>query len=208
MNQRQGLAPVIFALIITLLAGVWYVAWRNYQSPTTNNQPQNTEVVSMPSDWKTYHNEKYGFEFMYPNDWKQTSIFSSLGGYEDSIAFSPSVKEAKLQKALRPDTDIGAVVMQGSAIFLRPIADEDLFINLEKNRALLKTSEKTIDGKIIPYLFHSEKTDPNKFGGGSTELYVFKEQGFVIEANYPNAEPSGELKIIFEQILSTFKFMK
>lgn len=42
------------------------------------NVPENTEggggicrkIINDTSDWQTYRNEKYGFEFQYPKDWK------------------------------------------------------------------------------------------------------------------------------------------
>ena len=73
MNNKQGFIPL--ALLIAILiavagGGVYYFVKQNQSiAPDLNQQttslPQQTQS-SVPEDWKTYRNEKYGFEFRYP----------------------------------------------------------------------------------------------------------------------------------------------
>jgi hypothetical protein len=60
----------------------------------------------------------------------------------------------------------------------------------------------------VLYILHSTKTDPDKFGGGSTEKYVFTNGSstIVAEANYSGDASSSPVKTVFDSMLSTFKF--
>ncbi len=65
-NSQRGFAPLVWVIIAALVLGGGYVAYRNYRHPTTDHQPQEKQANADTQDWKTYRNEKYGFEFMYP----------------------------------------------------------------------------------------------------------------------------------------------
>jgi len=212
--KTKGIISLPFlAIIAFVIFGVGI--WATYYA---KSHKQNEEVVQIPisheeatttdqslKDWETYQNNKFGIEFKYPKNWKQSTIFSSLG-YANSVVFVESSREADLKKSIIPDNDNGIVVIQGSALFITPIKDEPFLAYLEKNNTLAKTSEIMIGGKKALYILYTAETDPNKFGGGSTEMYVFKEQGFIVEAHYPNIRPEGQLKTMLDQILGTFKF--
>lgn len=195
---QKGIASIIIPLIIAIILGGGYLAFI-YSKKST---PTAETYIS-----QTYRNEEYEFELQLPIDWKETKIFSELGGYENSIALIKSSREAELKKSLISGSDIGAAIIQDAAIFIKPVADDYLFNNLEKNRPVITTKEKLIDGKNILYIIYSEKTDPGKFAGGSREIYVFSKEGFVLEANYAGADPTGGLKTVFDRVISTFKFI-
>ncbi|MSU55526.1 MAG: hypothetical protein EXS46_03265 [Candidatus Taylorbacteria bacterium] len=51
-------------IVVALISG--YVFYINYQQPTTDkSQQMDLTKESETTSWKTYHNEKYGFEFKY-----------------------------------------------------------------------------------------------------------------------------------------------
>jgi len=109
MNRLDKKVIILSTLALVLSLGLFGCA--KTQKPAVNtNQNQNTNVEANAntnvattteeidtSNWKTYRNEEYGFEFKYPGDWgyavvKSTgtigfgSALSGLSG-EDSVLF-------------------------------------------------------------------------------------------------------------------------
>ena len=75
-NFASGFAHIIVLVLIVLVGvgGIGYWMYKNGQIKVTpsQNQQQNTLTTTpapqIPSDWKTYRNEEYGFEFKYPSN--------------------------------------------------------------------------------------------------------------------------------------------
>jgi len=156
---------------------------------------------------QTYRNEKYGFEFKYPVGWGETDVFQGLK--RDSVAIIDLSQEGKYKSSLIPDTDVGALVMQDAAIFILPPTGIDWMANLT-DKSLMQKQSLVVGGEQVELIVESSATNPNIFGGGSSEYYVFRREGvtaFVIHANYSSTTPGGPLKESLNQILSTFKFI-
>lgn len=90
----DGFAPIVLVIIaagiVAFGVGVWYLAKiENKQMNSLATAPTSTVQLTAPSStidifgWKTYRNEKYGFEFKYPISTKEWKTYrSDLYGFE------------------------------------------------------------------------------------------------------------------------------
>lgn len=81
--MQKGFIPLVIILALAVLAasGAAFVLTRttghglqNYDIKSTNSEPANKQISDETANWKTYRNEKYGFEVQYPPDWEAKEI--------------------------------------------------------------------------------------------------------------------------------------
>jgi hypothetical protein len=97
MNPQKPFCSVVFLItsfIILLAFSAWF--WV-YATPKQDQYQIHLENINTASstdetaDWETYKNDKYGFEFKYPNSWELSSLpKDSWDGLVDKIIVIPS----------------------------------------------------------------------------------------------------------------------
>lgn len=186
----------IIVVIVIVLAGViiYYIAttkttYQQQQQAANQNSQSNNAVITIPTGWKIYQNNDFKFEFAYPQNWNEDNLTATtnnlltLGmgvpGLGDDTVWVNVVSENDLVKAI--DLHVKNYV-EGTKI--------------EKEQ---KFTLDSIEGKLI-YL---------NIGGNSPDLdrWVFVKYDskiYNIGITY-DVTPYDEE---FNQVLSTFKFLK
>ena len=184
---RKTLTSKFIWLIVGLLvlggvayAGLWFWNDKNKEVVGPTFTPRsNDDMVS----WKTYRNEQYGFEFKYPGDWR-IDPFSSFG-FDEGIAIrsSRSISEAYPYEA-------SILIKYGNFETSRKAFEENILPNLRED----------IDYQIRDIQFSGKDAiSYSDLGVIETEHIVISLGNRLIEITYLSD---------FDQILSTFKFIK
>ncbi len=180
-NSQQGLAPIVWIIIAALVLGGWYVVYK-----ATDNQPLTTtnkvaEKVVVPSDWKTYLTEKYGFEFQYPAMWSVINLQASSSDYI-------------------PLWVNGTYSLPRSFVGIYPTQNrQDFSARVDVYNVSLATALR--DNRFIS----NQDTASEKINGVVwTKIGV---TDYLIESNGQTYHIAGQSDVI-NQILSTFRFTK
>lgn len=203
---------VIFSVTVTIVgyfAGAYYMA--NFQGfplwpfevsvpvPIFTLRPTNLEA-ELPSDisnWQTYHNEEYGFEFKYPNAWNISSISQKNSIYALGL---DSTVQSHDDTDLPYDIEI-SVYSNISDLDYQKLGVKNLndFLNKYSDRP----DPKFINVKSITInqeLGYQADSGPNSFAGGT--YYYFFNETYIYEMF-----DFGDLPE-FDRILSTFRFIE
>lgn len=136
-NGQKGFAPILIVLILALVASVGgFLVYSNYSNKRTKVDqiqqtqstpaPKKTEEASNSADttnWKTYRNEKYKFEFKYPKSWilEQSWRTRPAEHIEDSLCcLSMDGEYEKLPTTYNPNEYMGTEIgINTKADFIR-----------------------------------------------------------------------------------------
>jgi hypothetical protein len=147
--------------------------------------------VADTSTWKTYRNEKYGMEFKYPPDW-------TIKDFEKEIALSPSLKD-------QPNINISiSVVASGMEHFSLncPITIHEIECKNLKNPGGINYTRNISTGQL--QLSNQQQLD-GFLQSPNADLQITT----ILTDEKGNPDPlSPQTVKVFDQILSTFKFIK
>lgn len=229
-NLRAGFAPILIILLIAVLAGAagYVVVQKNkhvqpvpsQNSTSTVATNQNTTSTVDTTSWKTYRNEKYGFEFRYPREYQiayETEEEIVLDGFRARLVSEKDFKEEEVWafaelKKLNANYDT------------YPIDKEPVLVcESDDGHSCTRTlaQKSKLDNKPALHFFHLSS------GSSGRTTYVFigndileiRNESSVYGRFYPYTEFStstnpvfdAKLKIAldnFEKILTTLKFIK
>jgi hypothetical protein len=195
----------IIVLIIVGLAAIavlGYCFWQlQIEQKTFNWQkfafiPRHTENSVDTSDWLTYRNEEYGFEFKYPKGWK-----------EPLISFVNSSDPNKKSLFISIFRDDAGVSIKGTEIYGLQTKN-DLNENLDMLKKAFKNdfSSSTKIELINGVVFYA--VNPSRiYGEEPNALIVSKKYLLTLSIlNHVN-DDFGKLEELFKEVVSTFKFI-
>ena len=98
-QQGSGLLAIVIILAVVLIGAVGYIFWQNFFSGSNKSE-------NISSQFKTYTNDKYSYQFQYPSDWSTSSES------DDAIVevYDPILRESQISLPNYSDALSGVVI--------------------------------------------------------------------------------------------------
>jgi len=195
----KAILITILAVLVVALAGVFGYQKLNQPETTPVVVDQNQQIQDETAGWQTYGNEQYGFEMKYPENWY---VYPSINSGIGIVGFS-NLSEGELETK-QESGDIENVYS-----FTVKIIDEQVDNWLQRQQRLSEAmgidffKEKIDIGENEGYKISSTVEDKRGFA----KVLFTKEKVYLVETLFPEECRYEECEI-FNQMLSTFKFMK
>lgn len=201
-HKLKGIATlwlIIVGFVLIIGGGYWFWvddikpyldAGKGAQIVVSNNEMSTESVPVDTTDWKTYRNEKYGFEVKYPENWKFTDLSDkyskvwSLKGEAGSMIIQIQENPNKLSIRQWVDTKKWP--------FEDPNAYLEYYGLIGETEALISNANK------------KEMAFTSVFFTKNDKIFIVTDEGVPIElGKYQEID-----KLLFDQILATFKFIE
>lgn len=158
----------------------------------TDNETSSTEKSSIPSDWKTYKNQKLGYQLQYPSDWTASDEGKTDPAYPYDIEIS--------KRSADPEKGDDYYIGIGSSLYGTNVAGviftrESMLKDITANSAYKKISTAGSEGYYI--------TEETKDGGTHWMIAILGDKG-VANMDFDIEDSSKEA--LYRQVVKTFKF--
>ncbi len=87
-TQRGYIVPIIIAIMILLVAGCIFWNWQSKSNQNLSEEQNSILANSVPGQWPTYTDAKYGFTLTFPESWKGYKYFVYSQPYDDSNTYA------------------------------------------------------------------------------------------------------------------------
>ena len=168
----------------------------------STGQYARTPAIEEPV-YKTYTSIAYGFSIQYPPDWSYKEDMSS----SSSLRFPVSFVEPVGSSFLTNNVIVGIEGLQGMTFSEyieetnRNIAD----IYSENDYALISKGIVTVNYQQVPYFEHAVSLP---FDSKIKQVFIQKSDGVYIISFTARAATYGEDVLVFNEMLSTFRFTR
>jgi len=182
---------------------MWIVQKNNPIEAPVSIKSQKTQT-SQPKDetanWQTYRNEKYGFEFKYPNNFLYDEDIAGSENTLYSITFGLPYKEVFGEEHPNYKTAQGI-----EFIINKKASNLENFIQDDKGAVVgvEDSTEKLGETRVLN--FPAQIMKYCNMGGYCDKAIYFTDNRYIYSIKYPISDSVIDQKI-FNQILSTFKF--
>jgi hypothetical protein len=245
MNQKVILTIVIIILLAT--GGVMYfattqkeqISQESIKEPSISSEDSEIMLVDETriddiisdvedmdaketnfTDWKTYRNEEYGFEFQHPSKWQFKTLILPDGEETEFWIVLNEDSPGSLETYYHPWKDL-AWSTKGFQIIVTKPFDEKRYFGKSRNicgecvfrffrepiqfagTKASKTTAQFVGG--TPEFYESLNMDGNKIQPYTYIVLNYREKGWVL--SYSHSDLKGNYDYFFDQILSTFKFI-
>ncbi len=194
---------IVFLLLIVIAGSVYW--WQEVKKEQeASKQPaanSNQETQTSTSDWKTYINTEYGFEFQYPNDW---SIVQADG--KASYEITAVASKEKLSNPNYGSEGVGPDIIFNhySSISEEPENKSNNF-NAKTIQEFIDRNILISENKKINFAGY-EAYEMTRGGLGASYAIMINKNGQVYEILFTSKAYKSELNSVENQVLSTFKF--
>jgi hypothetical protein len=199
---KKGASPVLTAILgLVIVGGIAFAGLTLWQqgllggflakpTPTPTLAPEPTLTPDPTASWEKYVDAKYGFEFKYPSDWQYKE--ANYTGYLSSVIFEPKVNGmGELTVYVDKDKYLGTT-MNGKRVTCLEAAElweKEGYLTKDIQVGNLEAKRVSLPG-----------------GQNPAQDLVCLESGKAYEFQFiPNTRSATNS--IFDQILSTFKFL-